>query len=234
MPCQQQRNCHPAPGAARYTIYRRNPAAGRNDKAQRVYRSFTSDVPGSKGKRLAEQMAADFAAGKERLSRVSDMPVSEAVRLYIDNKAAVLSQSTSAGMSLYRNYFLGSDIGMRAGSRQYQDQKWVSGLSARLSPKTVRNAHALLSSTLEVFARISGLRRRCRPKKARPVRPFRCGFILVLLRHVRAGNWRSPAASRLRPPLRRGEICALESRDICGSTLTVRRNMVLGPDRGVA
>ena len=50
-------------------------------KHKRVYRSFTSDVPGSKGKRLAEQMAADFAAGKEQLSRVSDMPVSEAVRL---------------------------------------------------------------------------------------------------------------------------------------------------------
>ena len=36
-------------------------------KQKRVYRSFTSDVPGSKGKRLAEQMAADFAAGKEQL-----------------------------------------------------------------------------------------------------------------------------------------------------------------------
>ena len=76
-------------------------------KHKRVYRSFTSDVPGSKGKRLAEQMAADFAAGKEQLSRVSDMPVSEAVRLYIDSKAAVLSQSTLRGYeSLYRNYFL--------------------------------------------------------------------------------------------------------------------------------
>ena len=108
-------------------------------KQKRVYRSFTSDVPGSKGKRLAEQMAADFAAGKEQLSRVSDMPVSEAVRLYIDSKAAVLSQSTLRGYeSLYRNYFLGSDIG-RMRTQDLDNtriQKWVSGLSARLSPKT--------------------------------------------------------------------------------------------------
>ena len=34
-------------------------------KKKRIYESFTSDVPGPKGKRIAEQMAAEFAANKE-------------------------------------------------------------------------------------------------------------------------------------------------------------------------
>ena len=203
-------------------------------KHKRVYRSFTSDVPGSKGKRLAEQMAADFAAGKEQLSHVSDMPVSEAVRLYIDSKAAVLSQSTLRGYeSLYRNYFLGSDIG-RMRTQDLDNtriQKWVSGLSARLSPKTVRNAHALLSSTLEVFAPDFRLKTTLPAKRKPDLYVPSDADILVLLRHVQGRELEIAVLLAAFGPLRRGEICALESQDISGSVVTVRRNMVLGPDR---
>ena len=38
-------------------------------KKKRIYESFTSDIPGPKGKRMAEKMAAEFAVRKEQLSR---------------------------------------------------------------------------------------------------------------------------------------------------------------------
>ena len=63
-------------------------------KHKRVYRSFTSDVPGSKGKRLAEQMAADFAAEKEDSSNVQNITVGEAMDRYISAREKVLSPRT--------------------------------------------------------------------------------------------------------------------------------------------
>ena len=41
-------------------------------KKKRIYESFTSDVPGPKGKRIAEQMAAEFAANKESHKEARD------------------------------------------------------------------------------------------------------------------------------------------------------------------
>lgn len=54
-------------------------------KKKRVYKSFTCLDPSTKGRRKAEQMAADWAAGKESQTN-SNMTVKEAVRHYIEAK----------------------------------------------------------------------------------------------------------------------------------------------------
>lgn len=203
-------------------------------KEKRIYRSFTSDVPGPKGKRLAEQMAADFAADKEHLSRISDISVSDAVRLYIDSKAAVLSQSTLRGYeSLYRNYFLASVIGrMRTQELDNpQIQKWVSGLSTSLSPKTVRNAHALLSSTLEVFAPDFRLKTTLPAKRKPDLYIPSDEDVKKLLGHIQGKELEIAVLLAAFGPLRRGEICALEAQDISGNIVSVKRSMALGPDK---
>ena len=39
-------------------------------KKKRIYKSFTSNLPGTKGKRDAERQAAEWAAGKESVSDI--------------------------------------------------------------------------------------------------------------------------------------------------------------------
>lgn len=203
-------------------------------KQKRIYRSFTSDIPGPKGKRLAEQMAADFAANKEHMSHTSDMTIVEAVRLYIDSKSSVLSQSTLRGYeSLYRNYFSDSIISnMRLNSLDNMKiQKWISTLSSALSPKTVRNARGLLSATLDMFAPDF----RLKTTLPAPVKPDLYipsdSDIAKLLSHAKGKELEIAILLAAFGPLRRGEICALESQDIKGNTVTVKRSMVLGPDK---
>ena len=63
-------------------------------KKKRIYESFTSNVPGPKGKRIAEQMAAEFAANKEQHGKRADLTFGEAVEQYIKNRENVLSPRT--------------------------------------------------------------------------------------------------------------------------------------------
>ena len=71
-------------------------------KKKRIYESFTSNIPGPKGKRIAEQAAAEFAANKDQRSRSADMllgtamiitfnpenPFCRHVRLWTTNESA--------------------------------------------------------------------------------------------------------------------------------------------------
>lgn len=53
-------------------------------KKKRIYKSFTSDIPGSKGKRLAEQAASVWAAEKESTSNVQNITFGKALDKYIE------------------------------------------------------------------------------------------------------------------------------------------------------
>lgn len=203
-------------------------------KKKRIYKSFTCDLPDKKGKRIAEQMATEWAADKERSVHAPNMSIRESVRLYIDSKTGVLSQSTLRGYeSLYKNYFAASDVS----SLRLQDldnasiQKWISSLSTKLSPKTVRNAHALLSSTLEVFAPDFRLKTTLPAKKKPDLYVPSDADVKKLLEHIAGRELEIAVLLAAFGPLRRGEICALESSDIHGNIITVRHNMVLGPDK---
>ena len=62
-------------------------------KKKRIYKSFTSNLPGTKGKRDAERQAAEWAAGKESVSKCN-FTYSEALERYIEARSSVLSPST--------------------------------------------------------------------------------------------------------------------------------------------
>lgn len=66
-------------------------------KEKRIYESFTSDLPGKKGKRDAELKANAFLQEKERKKRPENMTVKEACTKYIELKENVLSESTLRG-----------------------------------------------------------------------------------------------------------------------------------------
>ena len=68
-------------------------------KKKRIYKSFTSNLPGTKGKRDAERQAAEWAAGKESVSKCN-FTYSEALERYIEARSSVCllvqSENTNA------------------------------------------------------------------------------------------------------------------------------------------
>lgn len=77
-------------------------------KKKKVYESFTSTLPGKKGKKEAERMASIFEAEMERKSRPENCTVSEAIDKYIASCDALLSPTTIQGYrKMQRNGFKG-------------------------------------------------------------------------------------------------------------------------------
>ena len=83
---------------------------------------------------------------------VTSMTVGDAVDRYIESKDSVLSPSTVLGYKkLKKNAFSDLDKVKLPFLTQETVQKWVNKLSKDKSPKTVRNAHGLLSAALAVY-----------------------------------------------------------------------------------
>ena len=60
-------------------------------KKKRIYKSFTCDIPGPKGKRKCDQLAAEWAATKEISIVTPNITVGEAIDKYIQQRSAVLA-----------------------------------------------------------------------------------------------------------------------------------------------
>ncbi len=106
---------------------------------KRHYKSFTAPT-----KKEARMLADEWKLSKKR-NRAENISVRVAVQRYKDMKAAVLSPSTLRGYAgLLRTHFQGDFGSTRLNELNSQIvQIWISDLSKRLSPKTVRNAYAL-------------------------------------------------------------------------------------------
>lgn len=133
--------------------HRRIEAAGRYYKEKRIYESFTSDIPGPKGKRMAEKMAAEFAVRKEQLSRETpDLTLGEAMDNYINSRKAVLSPRTIMDYERMRSKDFLALVDVKINHiTQQQIQSAINLLSVNHSPKTVRNAHGFLVAVLKQF-----------------------------------------------------------------------------------
>ena len=193
------------------------------------YKSFTAP-----SKRLAQLAAAEWKEKKgDHKTKPENMTVYEAIKRYMEVKKGVLSPSTMRGYkSLHEQYFKGN-----LGLTQLPDlnntaiQIWVSNLSARLTPKTVRNAYGLLSAALEMFAPEFRLKVTL-PARQKP--ELYCPSdedVKRLLQHIQGKELEIAVLLAAFGPLRRGEICALDSSDIVGNTITVSKNMVMNSDK---
>ncbi|WP_279004928.1 site-specific integrase [[Clostridium] scindens] len=200
-------------------------------KHKRVYRSFTSDVPGSKGKRLAEQMAADFAAEKEDSSNVQNITVGEAMDRYISAREKVLSPRTIMDYQRIRKNELTALTDLKILSITQEDIQRAINLEAQQhSPKTVRNSHGFLSAVLKVYRPNFALNTSL-PKSVHPdLYVPSDSEIRRLLECAKDTELELPILLAAFGPMRRGEICALESTDITGSTVHVTKNMVRTKD----
>ena len=109
-------------------------------------------------------------------------------------------------------------------------QIWISDLSKRLSPKTVRNAYALLTAALDMFAPDLSIRVQLPARKHPELYCPNDTDIQRLLAESAGTDLEIAILLAAFGPLRRGEICALTSRDIKENTITVSKSIVRSED----
>lgn len=159
------------------------------------------------------------------------LTLSEAVRRYIDAKEDVLSPSTIVGYGrILHQYVSGAVIGQAdLSSISTKDmQLWISDLSGRgLSPKTVRNAYMLVKSSILLFNPDYRDSVTLPAKKRQDTYCPSDQDIKQLLSVITDKELEIAVLLAAFGPLRRSEICALESSDINGNAITVSKACVV-------
>lgn len=188
-----------------------------NGKQHRV--SFTAP-----SKAEAEMKAAQFASRKKRV-RHTDLTVGEAIGKYIEAKEAVLSPSTIRGYARMHETDYGRIENKRVRSLTSEDmQLFISDLSTKKSPKSVRNAYGLLTAAIG-FYWPEGQFKVTLPTKdtKRPVSPSDDAIRALY----------KAAYPRLRLcisfamcGIRRGEMCAFTYEDIKDGVIHINKDMV--------
>ena len=113
---------------------------------KKVYESFTAP-----SKTEVELLASEWSNNKKRRSR-TDLTVKEAIEGYIKAKKTVLSPSTIRGYNgIFKRYF--NDINSEKINKLTTEkvQLFISDLSQKVSPKTVRNVHGFFMSVIGFY-----------------------------------------------------------------------------------
>ena len=209
--------------------YRCRIYAGEED-GKKIYKSFTAAT-----KKEAEFMATQYLMEYEENKKKSknELSFKEALKQYISIKEPVLSPSTIRGYrSLERSFekkfprFLKTKV---CDITQDDIQNVISKLSSEVSPKTVRNYHALISS---VIGREMVLKTTM-PQKIIPDYHIPTDKeIQNLIKIIEGTELEVPILLGAFGMMRRGEICALSIDDIDfnSNTIHVRHSMVKGND----
>ena len=112
---------------------------------RKIRKSFTCDDPTKRGKRICEQMAAEWAASKENHSPVAEsLTFGEALEDYISSRENILSPCTIRDYRGTQRNYIQSLMGIKIDAITQEDiQKAINLEAVKLSPKTVRNIHGL-------------------------------------------------------------------------------------------
>ncbi len=119
---------------------------GKDGSGKNVMRSVTAP-----SKRQVELAAAELLKLKDA---EVNLKLEECASRYLELKKPVVSYGTYRGYkTIYERYIKGSKLGSKSVSRikSSDAQKWVSDLTMQVSPKTVRNAFSMVSSTMTMF-----------------------------------------------------------------------------------
>lgn len=197
-----------------------------NIKKKRVYKSFTVDDTTAKGRRKCEALAAEWAAKKET-AHVSGLTLGEALDGYIASRVNILSPRTIMDYKSTRKNYVQQLMAMKVDDLDQQHiQQAINIESLHLSPKTIRNIHGLISAVVKVYRPDLALNTAL-PKKERVELYIPTDAeIKRLLSTVQDTEMELPILLAAFGPMRRGEICALETSDISGSVVHVNKNMV--------
>lgn len=159
------------------------------------------------------------------------LTVGEAVDKYIESKNSVLSPSTLLGYMKIRKNSM-EDIQ----SIQLQDltqdrvQRWVNRLAREKSPKTVQNAHGLLSAVLDVYQPTMKLNTTLPQKIRHEIQIPSKEDLGKILKTCKGTKYELPIMLAVWLGLRQSEILGLRWDDLDGEYLHVRRAIVMGED----
>ena len=193
------------------------------ENGKRRYMSFTA-----KSKAEAEMLAAEYKAGKRQVEH-NDVTVKEAIDGYIKIKEPVLSPSTVRGYIGMLHYYEPIEKKLVRNLTSKDMQQFVSSLALKVSPKTVRNIYALLTSSVALYAPDISFKVTLPAKrKRRPVSPS--DEAVAALYHAASGKMKVCIALGMRG-VRRGEISALKYEDIQDGIAHIHADMVKAPDK---
>lgn len=125
--------------------WRVNLYIGKDAQNKRRYKSFTADT-----KKEAEYLAAEY--NLKRKASPADLTLGEAMDKYIESKEHVLSPTTINTYRIIRRLHFPALVNLKLAAIDAVDvQRAINDLAADKTPKTVHNAHGLLSATLNMF-----------------------------------------------------------------------------------
>ena len=191
----------------------------KDENGKRHYESFTAPT-----RNQAEMMAAKFSSSRDRF-RVQDLTVKEAVQQYIDANEAVLSPSTVAGyISDFKR--MAPLYGIRIRKINSSDvQIFISELSEKYSPKTVKNTYGTLHKALMFFD--PDIRFRVKlPKQSKKVAYAPSEEDIARLFENAPRKLQISILLAASHSFRRGEIAALKFSDLEGNRLHVHADYV--------
>lgn len=192
-----------------------------NDLKKQV--SFTSDLPGKAGKAEAELMAREYQLGRKK-KKEQGKTVGECVDEYIALKENILSPTTIEGYRKERRNSLAElcDIYIKD-ITQKAIQAHFNRLSLNKSAKTVRNAHGLLVSVLNVYAPDMRIQTTL-PKVQKQIKQL--PDVKDVLKAVIGTDIELPCLLAMWGSLRMSEIRGARKSDINGDTLIIHKTVV--------
>jgi integrase len=187
-------------------------------KKKRIYQSFTAET----------QDMAEFYAARWKVSgktRKLDITVGEAVERYITAKTGVLSPSTIRGYrQIQERYGLISDLRIQKITSE-DLQMFVSSLTSKYRPKTVKSTYGLLTATINMF-RPEAVFSVTLPKMEKNKKKSPKNSEVEKLFAEADGELKKCIALAAFGSLRRGEICGLKYGDIDGCKISVHADLV--------
>ena len=178
-------------------------------------------------RQAAEREAAALKSGAKAAAKQTGMTVGEAVDRYIDSKDAVLSPSTVAGYRRIRSNAFPELMGMPLDKLTPQTvQKAVNNMAKNKSPKSVRNAHGLLSAALSVYRPDMALRTTMPQKQRYDIAIPSDEDISKIMAEAKGGADELPVLLAVWLGLRMSEILGLKWQDVDGNILHIRRALV--------
>ena len=161
------------------------------------------------------------------------MTVGDAIDRYIESKDSVLSPATVAGYKRLREHALQELMSVRLSMlTQEAVQRSVNKMAKDKSPKSVRNAHGLLSAALAVY-RPDMVLRTTLPQKKRYEAAVPSGEdVQAIMAAARGTKEELPILLAVWLGLRMSEILGLKGEDVDGNVLHIRRALVDEGEKG--
>jgi integrase len=195
-----------------------------NGKAQ--YKSFTAAT-----KKQAEYDATNYLVNQKKKKRPEEFTVGEAIDKYISSKDSVLSPSTIRVYKKYRRLYLQTIMDIKLSDIEQEEiQNAVNEDSKSHSPKTIRNAHGLLTAALVEYAPEFKARTKMPQKIKMEIQIPDDDNIKALMQEVSGTQFELAIILGALVGLRRSEMCALNVEDIdtVNNKIKINKALVMG------